>query len=114
MGPGGVHSHWAHLFALLELAKRRGIDRVVYHAFTDGRDTPPQSGMGYMKHVLERMDEIGVGKIGSVSGRYYAMDRDKRWERVQKAYMAVVQGVGPTIQRPDCGIQSIIRGGRGR
>jgi 2,3-bisphosphoglycerate-independent phosphoglycerate mutase len=100
LGPGGVHSHWAHLFALLELAKRRGIERVVYHAFTDGRDTAPQSGIGYMQHVLDRMSEIGVGKVGSVSGRYYAMDRDKRWERVQKAYMAVVQGVGPRLSDP--------------
>ncbi len=113
MGPGGVHSHWAHLFALLELAKRRGIDRVVYHAFTDGRDTPPQSGMGYMKHVLERMDEIGVGKIGSVSGRYYAMDRDKRWERVQKAYMAVVQGVGPKFSDPIAAFRASYEAGVG-
>jgi 2,3-bisphosphoglycerate-independent phosphoglycerate mutase len=100
LGPGGVHSHWAHLFALLELAKRRGIGRVVYHAFTDGRDTPPQSGIGYMQTVLEKMAEIGVGRVGSVSGRYYAMDRDNRWERVHKAYQAVVQGLGPRLSDP--------------
>ena len=100
LGPGGVHSHWSHLFALLELARRRGVKQVVYHAFTDGRDTPPQSGIGYMQTVLERMAEVGVGRVGSVSGRYYAMDRDNRWERVQKAYMAVVQGLGPRCSDP--------------
>jgi 2,3-bisphosphoglycerate-independent phosphoglycerate mutase len=82
------------LFALLELAKRKGVERVVYHAFTDGRDTPPQSGIGFMGTVLEKMREIGVGKVGSVSGRYYAMDRDNRWERIEKAYNALVHGQG--------------------
>jgi len=100
LGPGGVHSHWAHLFALLELARRRGLQNVVYHAFTDGRDTPPQSGMGFMKTVLEKMAEIGVGKVGSVSGRYYAMDRDNRWDRIQKAYAAVVWGEGERFPDP--------------
>src|SRR3954453_1097473 len=95
LGPGGVHSHWAHLFALLELAKRKGIDKVVYHAFTDGRDTPPQSGIGFMQTVLDKMREIGVGKVGSVAGRYYAMDRDNRWDRVEKAYNALVHGEAP-------------------
>ncbi|MFL5734457.1 MAG: 2,3-bisphosphoglycerate-independent phosphoglycerate mutase, partial [Chloroflexia bacterium] len=79
LGPGGVHSHWAHLFALLDLAKRQGIERVVYQAFSDGRDTPPESGLGFMRHVLAKMQEIGVGEVGTVSGRYYAMDRDRRW-----------------------------------
>jgi 2,3-bisphosphoglycerate-independent phosphoglycerate mutase len=100
LGPGGVHSHWAHLFALLELARRRAITRVVYHAFTDGRDTPPESGIGFMQHVLEKMAEIGVGEVGSVSGRYYAMDRDNRWERVQKAYDALVHGQGQRYTDP--------------
>ena len=99
LGPGGVHSHWSHLFALLELAKRKGIRDVVYHAFTDGRDTPPQSGREFMATVLARMDELGVGRVGSVSGRYYAMDRDRRWERVHKAYDAVVHGRG--VRRPN-------------
>ena len=94
LGPGGVHSHWAHLFALLELAKRKGLTKVVYHAFTDGRDTPPQSGLGFMETVQSRMEEIGVGKVGTVAGRYYAMDRDNRWDRVQKAYDAIVHGEG--------------------
>lgn len=100
LGPGGVHSHWAHLFALLEIAKRRGLDRVVYHAFTDGRDTPPQSGLGFMRTVLEKMREVGVGRVGSVSGRYYAMDRDKRWERIEKAYNALVRGQGRRFNDP--------------
>ncbi|MDQ3928080.1 MAG: 2,3-bisphosphoglycerate-independent phosphoglycerate mutase [Chloroflexota bacterium] len=100
LGPGGVHSHWAHLFALLELAKRRGIDKVVYHAFTDGRDTPPRSGIGFMQTVLEKFREVGVGKVGSVSGRYYAMDRDKRWDRVEKAYNALVLGQGRSFSDP--------------
>src|SRR4051812_2762365 len=94
LGPGGVHSHWAHLYALLEMARREGVDRVVYQAFTDGRDTPTQSGLGFMKQVLDQMDTIGAGRVGSVSGRYYAMDRDKRWDRVKKAYDAIVDGEG--------------------
>jgi 2,3-bisphosphoglycerate-independent phosphoglycerate mutase len=94
LGPGGVHSHWAHLFAILELARRKGVEKVVYHAFTDGRDTPPQSGLGFMETVLAKMAEIGVGKVGSVGGRYYGMDRDNRWDRVQKAYDAIVHGTG--------------------
>ncbi len=100
LGPGGVHSHWAHLFALLELARRRGVPRVVYQAFTDGRDTPPHSGRGFMQTVLERMRELGVGQVGSVSGRYYAMDRDRRWDRVKKAYDAIVHGLGPRFPEP--------------
>src|SRR6476659_1204354 len=94
LGPGGVHSHWAHLFALLELAKSQGIERVVYQAFSDGRDTPPTSGIGFMGEVLKKIDAIGVGRVGTVSGRYYAMDRDNRWDRVQKAYAAIVHGEG--------------------
>lgn len=100
LGPGGVHSHWAHLFALLELAKQHGLERVVYHAFTDGRDTPPESGRGFMETVLARMQEIGVGQVGTVSGRYYAMDRDKRWDRVERAYNAVVHGEGQLVREP--------------
>jgi 2,3-bisphosphoglycerate-independent phosphoglycerate mutase len=105
LGPGGVHSHWAHLYALLEMAKRRGIERVVYQAFTDGRDTPPQSGLGFMQNVLEHMDRIGVGRVGTVSGRYYAMDRDNRWDRVQKAYDAIVKGEGHHAGTPIAAFQ---------
>ena len=94
LGPGGVHSHWAHLYALLRLARRQGLTRVYYHAFSDGRDTPPQSGEDFMAQVEAQMAEIGVGAVATVSGRYYAMDRDKRWERIERAYNAIVRGQG--------------------
>src|SRR5574344_463189 len=92
---GGVHSHERHLYALLELAKRKGLDNNVFvHCFLDGRDTLPASGEGYIQKLEEKMKEKGVGKIATISGRFYAMDRDKRWARVQKAYDAMVNGVG--------------------
>jgi 2,3-bisphosphoglycerate-independent phosphoglycerate mutase len=96
VGDGGVHAHSRHLFALLELAKRRGLDRVVIHAITDGRDTSPTSGLGFLSELEAEMRRIGVGRVATVSGRYYAMDRDKRWERTKLAYDAIVDGVGPT------------------
>jgi 2,3-bisphosphoglycerate-independent phosphoglycerate mutase len=87
---GGVHSHIEHLYALLELAKRHNLKKVYIHAFLDGRDVPPSSGIEYIKALEEKIKEIGVGHIATVAGRYYAMDRDKRWERVEKAYNAMV------------------------
>jgi 2,3-bisphosphoglycerate-independent phosphoglycerate mutase len=87
---GGVHSHINHLYALLELAKRNELKKVYVHAFLDGRDVPPSSGIEYIKALEEKIKEIGVGSIATVAGRYYAMDRDKRWERVEKAYNAMV------------------------
>ena len=90
----GVHSLLGHLYGLLELAKRKGLREVYLHAFTDGRDSPPTSGAGYLKDIEAKMGEIGVGKIASVMGRFYAMDRDKRWDRVQIAYECMTQGVG--------------------
>lgn len=90
----GVHSLLGHLYGLLELAKRKGVREVYLHAFTDGRDSPPTSGAGYLKQIEAKMDEIGVGKIASVMGRFYAMDRDKRWDRVQAAFDCLTQGVG--------------------
>jgi 2,3-bisphosphoglycerate-independent phosphoglycerate mutase len=87
---GGVHSHINHLYALLELAKRNDLKKVYVHAFLDGRDVPPSSGIEYIKALEEKIAEIGVGSIATVAGRYYAMDRDKRWERVEKAYNAMV------------------------
>ncbi len=96
LGSGGVHSHSDHLYALLRLARQAGITRVYYHAFTDGRDTPPQSGLGFMEAVEAKMAEIGVGVVATVGGRYYGMDRDKRWDRVQQAYNAIVHGKGLT------------------
>ncbi len=91
---GGVHSSLDHLFALLKLARREGVSRVFIHAFMDGRDTPPQSGIDHIEALQAKIDEIGVGKIATVTGRYWAMDRDKRWERIEKAYRAMVYGEG--------------------
>ena len=89
---GGVHSHIKHLFALLEMARENNVGRVFVHAFTDGRDTPPNSGLGFLQQLEKRMTELRVGQIATVSGRYYAMDRDNRWERIQRAYDAIVHG----------------------
>ena len=94
LSDGGVHSHTRHLYALLELAKRKDFEDVYVHCFLDGRDTPPASGENFIAELEQKMAEKGVGKIASISGRFYAMDRDKRWERVQKAYDALVNGVG--------------------
>lgn len=91
---GGVHSHIDHLFALLDMAKKEGITKVYVHAILDGRDTPPTSAVDYVKKLEEKMKEIGVGKIATISGRYYAMDRDNRWERVKLAYDAIALGKG--------------------
>jgi len=94
LSDGGVHSHIRHLYALLELAKRKDFENVYVHCFLDGRDTPPASAEGYIADLEAKMQEKGVGKIASITGRFYAMDRDKRWERVQKAYDALVNGIG--------------------
>ena len=91
---GGVHSHIRHLYALLELAKRKDFEDVYVHCFLDGRDTPPASGEGFITELEQKMAEKGVGKIASISGRFYSMDRDKRWERVEKSYNALVNGIG--------------------
>jgi 2,3-bisphosphoglycerate-independent phosphoglycerate mutase len=91
---GGVHSSLSHLYALLRMAKQQGADRVFLHCFMDGRDTPPDSGAGFVAQVQQKLREYGVGKIATVEGRYYAMDRDKRWERIVKAFNAMVFGNG--------------------
>ncbi|MBR0277628.1 MAG: 2,3-bisphosphoglycerate-independent phosphoglycerate mutase [Clostridia bacterium] len=91
---GGVHSHNTHMYALLELAKRNGLSKVYVHCFLDGRDVPPTSGADYLRELELKMSEIGVGKIATVMGRFYAMDRDNRWERVEKAYNAIALGEG--------------------
>nr|WP_302135755.1 2,3-bisphosphoglycerate-independent phosphoglycerate mutase [uncultured Schaedlerella sp.] len=103
---GGVHSHNEHIYGLLELAKRQGIEKVYVHCFLDGRDTPPASGKEYVEQLEEKMKEIGVGEVASVMGRYYAMDRDNRWERVEKAYNALVKGIGETAESGPAGIQA--------
>lgn len=94
LSDGGVHSHNTHLYALLELAKKHGLERVYVHCLMDGRDVPPQSGKDYIAGLETKMSEIGVGKIVTIMGRYYAMDRDNRWERVERAYAAMVDGEG--------------------
>jgi len=94
LSDGGVHSHNTHLYALVELAKRHGLKDVYVHCFFDGRDVPPDSAKGYVEELENKLTEIGVGKIASVMGRYYAMDRDNRWERVKQAYDAMVLGKG--------------------
>lgn len=94
LSDGGVHSHIDHLKGLLLMAKKNGLERVYVHAFMDGRDTPPESGAGYIAELESYMQEIGIGKIATVSGRYYSMDRDKRWERTQRAYDMIVHGQG--------------------
>ena len=99
MSDGGVHSHNSHIFAIVELAKRLGQDKVYLHCIMDGRDVPPTSGKDYVAEAIEKMNEIGVGKVATVTGRYYAMDRDNNWDRVQKAYNAFVFGEG--IQASD-------------
>ena len=89
---GGVHSRQEHLYALLKMAKQQGVDRVFVHAFMDGRDTLPTNGAGYLEQLQQKMREYNSGKIATVNGRYYAMDRDRRWERIAKAYNAMVYG----------------------
>ena len=93
---GGVHSHLNHLFALLRMAQENKVARVFVHCFMDGRDTPPNSGIDYLRQLEQKMRDFGVGQISSVSGRYYAMDRDNRWERIEKAYRAMVHGDAET------------------
>ena len=91
---GGVHSHNTHIYGLLELAKKQGIEKVYVHCFLDGRDTPPASGRDFVQELVDKMAEIGVGEVATVMGRYYAMDRDNRWDRVELAYKAMVKGEG--------------------
>src|SRR5579871_3298783 len=92
LSDGGVHSHMNRLYALLRMARAQHVERVFIHAFMDGRDTPPHSGVEYIQQLQQKMREVGVGRIASLTGRYYAMDRDNRWERIERAYRAVVHG----------------------
>ena len=111
LSDGGVHSHITHIIALLEMAQKHGLTKVYVHAFLDGRDVPPQSALTYVEQLEAAMDKIGVGKIATVSGRYYAMDRDKRWERLAKAYATVVQGDGPKAASATAGIEASYEAG---
>ena len=100
LSDGGVHSHIEHLFALLTFAKKENLQKVIVHCFMDGRDTPPDSGINYIMDLQNFIKENDIGKIGSVMGRFYAMDRDKRWERIREAYEVIVNGKGKIIQNP--------------
>ncbi|MBR2401728.1 MAG: 2,3-bisphosphoglycerate-independent phosphoglycerate mutase, partial [Lachnospiraceae bacterium] len=106
LSDGGVHSHNTHLYGLLELAKRNGLEKVYVHCFLDGRDTPPASCKDFAIQLADKMEEIGVGKIASVMGRYYAMDRDNNYDRVKLAYDAMTKGEGLTAACGICGIQA--------
>ena len=106
LSDGGVHSHINHLYALLEMAKKEGLDKVYIHAFLDGRDVAPKSGAGYLAACQETCARLGVGKIATVTGRYYAMDRDKRWERVEEAYNALVFGTGAESADPVAAVET--------
>ncbi|MDK2927665.1 MAG: 2,3-bisphosphoglycerate-independent phosphoglycerate mutase [Bacillota bacterium] len=106
LSDGGVHSHIEHLFALLELARESGLDKVCVHAFLDGRDVPPACAERYLKELEEKCAALGVGEIASISGRYYAMDRDKRWERTALAYRALVAGEGETAPSAQAALQA--------
>ncbi|MNZ51879.1 2,3-bisphosphoglycerate-independent phosphoglycerate mutase [compost metagenome] len=105
LSDGGVHSHIEHLFALLDLAKKEELEEVYIHAFLDGRDVSPDSAKGYLERLQAKIEEVGVGRIATVQGRYYAMDRDKRWERTEKSYRAMVYGEGPQYTDP---IQAVV------
>ncbi|KAB2492339.1 2,3-bisphosphoglycerate-independent phosphoglycerate mutase [Priestia endophytica] len=100
LSDGGVHSHIEHLYAILRLAKKQGLDEVYIHGFLDGRDVGPQTARKYIEALQEQIKEVGIGKIATISGRYYSMDRDKRWDRVEKAYRAMAYGEGPAYTDP--------------
>ena len=111
LSPGGVHSHQEHLYGLLEMAKRFGLEKVYVHAFLDGRDEPPSSAAGFMKELVGEIGKIGVGKVATISGRYYAMDRDNAWDRVEKAYAAMVYGEGVEASCPVAAIEDSYKNG---
>lgn len=105
MSDGGVHSHNTHMYAIVEMAKRMGLNEVYVHCFLDGRDVPPASGADYVQETCDKLKEIGLGKVATVMGRYYAMDRDNRWDRVGKAYAAMVYGEGIKAECPVAAIR---------
>jgi 2,3-bisphosphoglycerate-independent phosphoglycerate mutase len=108
--PGNVHAALEHAYAVCEAAKRRGLDRVAWHAFLDGRDTPPASGAGYLRDVARKLAEIGVGRLASAVGRYYAMDRDKRWDRLEVAWKMLTRGEGALVDDLAASVEGCYRG----
>ncbi len=110
---GGVHSHLEHLEATLSLARQAGVKRLAYHAIMDGRDTSPRAGQGYLRQVAGWMEQIGLGRIATVSGRYYAMDRDRRWDRVERAYRMLVHGEGARYDDPQAVLEEAYGQGTG-
>jgi 2,3-bisphosphoglycerate-independent phosphoglycerate mutase len=112
LSDGGVHSHITHLYGLLELAKQKGLEKVYVHCFLDGRDTPPASGKSFVEALSDKMKELGIGEIASVMGRYYAMDRDNRWDRVELAYNAIVKGEGNFTECAISGVQASYDAGK--
>ena len=105
LSDGGVHSHNTHVYGILELAKREGLSKVFVHCFLDGRDTPTTAGKEYIKELNDKMKELGVGQVASVMGRYYAMDRDNRWDRVERAYNVMTKGEGKQAECPVCAVK---------
>jgi 2,3-bisphosphoglycerate-independent phosphoglycerate mutase len=108
--PGNVHAALEHAYAICEMAKKRGLKKVVWHAFLDGRDTPPKSAAGYLRDVAAKLKQIGVGQLASAVGRYYAMDRDKRWERLEVAWKMLVRGEGKLVDDLAAGVEASYRG----
>ncbi len=106
LSDGGVHSHFEHLFALLSLAKEKGLENVYIHAYLDGRDVGPQTALSFIEQTENVMKEVGIGQFASVAGRYYAMDRDKRWDRVEKTYRMLVDGVAEHAESPTAGVEA--------
>lgn len=106
LSDGGVHSHITHILAILDMAKQQGLEKVYVHAFLDGRDVPPSSGAGYVRQLCEHMENIGTGKLATLQGRFWGMDRDKRWERVQKGYDAIVRGIGEQNANPVAAVEA--------
>jgi 2,3-bisphosphoglycerate-independent phosphoglycerate mutase len=112
LSDGGVHSHLSHVFALVELARQQGIRDLCIHAFLDGRDTPPQSGAGYLADLERELARQGLGRVVTVLGRYWAMDRDNRWDRVERAYAAMVEGTGPQFADSAAAITAAYQAGQ--
>jgi 2,3-bisphosphoglycerate-independent phosphoglycerate mutase len=106
LSDGGVHSHNTHLYALLEMAKKQDLKNVYVHAILDGRDVPPQSALTYFRELEEKFEQIGTGKVATVSGRYYTMDRDKRWDRVEKAYRCLTEGLGCSAETAKIAVEN--------